>query len=392
MVNLCFDKFTKIKNIPHPNLVVGDLVPGSQAWLECGNKWPRTCVFPLLEYFIQEKIDCAFYSVDDCPNGSFYPIGLTFFDHSIDWLGNMLNDNLKRKLKSQAVKIWFFYSEGDNPFRIKKLLDKQILKYDLPKDCYVFTSANTSAEYIDNFNYFCDDEILYQYQNTDLPCTFHTNVRSKKFTALSRTHKFWRATTMAKLWQKNLHKHSYFSYNLDVSLDQHENENPIEVDLFEMRETLNNFMYNCPFYADSFDDSTHNNHAVTVEQHYADSYFNVILETHFDVDHSGGVFLTEKTFKPIKHCQPFIIVGAPGSISLLKQLGYKTFDHVIDHSYDFIVDNNHRWEKVCNEIERLCSTDLNKFYKLCKEDLIHNQMLFLKSKKFRIQELLGKIK
>jgi hypothetical protein len=38
------------------------------------------------------------------------------------------------------------------------------------------------------------------------------------------------------------------------------------------------------------------------------------LETHFDADQSGGAFLTEKTFKPIKHGQMFFVAGPAGSL------------------------------------------------------------------------------
>jgi hypothetical protein len=131
----------------------------------------------------------------------------------------------------------------------------------------------------------------------------------------------------------------------------------------------------------------------TVAAHHDDAYFNFVIETHLDVDQSNGVFLTEKTFKPIKHAQPFVIVGAAGSIQQLRDMGYKTFDHVVDHSYDTIVNNTERWDAVCTEMERIAKCKkIHQLYVDCKEDLLHNQQLFLASKADRLETILGKLK
>ena len=125
---------------------------------------------------------------------------------------------------------------------------------------------------------------------------------------------------------------------------------------------------------------------------FTNSYLNIILETHLDADQSGGTFLTEKTFKPIKNCQPFLLVGPAGSIAQLKILGYQTFDHVIDHSYDQETNNTRRWDMVCTEIERLVTqVDLHQLYIDCRDDLIHNQRLFLSDKADRLNSLIKEL-
>jgi hypothetical protein len=129
-----------------------------------------------------------------------------------------------------------------------------------------------------------------------------------------------------------------------------------------------------------------------VHQHFNDSYFNVILETHLDADQSGGTFLTEKTFKPIKNCQPFVLVAPAGSIRQLQHMGYRTFDHVINHAYDQELDNTKRWDMACSEIERLVTkVDLHQLYIDSREDLLHNQRLFLSSKQDRLNSLITKL-
>jgi hypothetical protein len=117
-----------------------------------------------------------------------------------------------------------------------------------------------------------------------------------------------------------------------------------------------------------------------------------VLETLFDVDGSAAAFLTEKTFKCLKHGHLFVIAGGPGSIATLRSLGYRTFDHAIDHSYDCIHNNTERYLALRQEITRLNQSDLHQLYHDCREDLIHNQQLFLAAKQDRLTKLLQELK
>jgi hypothetical protein len=115
------------------------------------------------------------------------------------------------------------------------------------------------------------------------------------------------------------------------------------------------------------------------------------METHFDADQSQGTFLTEKTFKPIKHGQPFVIVGPPGSVAQVKKMGYAVFDDQIDHSYDLEVNNTQRWIMVRKELERLNSVNLAQLFENCRDQVIYNQDMFQQSKQQRLQELALKL-
>ena len=197
---------------------------------------------------------------------------------------------------------------------------------------------------------------------------------------------------MARFWSQGLHKQGYFSYNNTLDVNDCESDNPIEVDSFgNLRKLTHDFLNQCPFTADKLNSDQHNLYATTVEEHFTNSYLNVILETHLDVDQSSGVFLTEKTFKPIKHSQPFIIFGAAGSIAQLRKMGYRTFDHVINHAYDNIQNNTQRWNMACQEFEHLMTCDLHQLYLACEDDIRHNQQLFLDTKAARVNNLLERI-
>ena len=106
-----------------------------------------------------------------------------------------------------------------------------------------------------------------------------------------------------------------------------------------------------------------------------------------DVDQSGGVFLTEKTFKPIKHGQPFFVVGAAGSLVELRAMGYRTFDHVLDNSYDLEPDATERWKMLLSSIQRAHREGLGDIYQCCLADLQHNQQLFMSCHQSRLNTL-----
>jgi hypothetical protein len=124
-----------------------------------------------------------------------------------------------------------------------------------------------------------------------------------------------------------------------------------------------------------------------VTEHYDSTACSIVLETLFDADGSGGTFLTEKTFKCLKHGHPFVLLAPPGSLATLRSMGYRTFDSVIDTSYDGITDNTDRYLAVMRTIKQLAQQDSNRVYNSCVEDLAHNQQVFLAAKWDRLNSL-----
>ena len=387
MVTFCFDRI--IDGKPYPNLAQHNAKPFTHAWRKFSKKWPFSEPLHFLEYCDQENVE---YQLVTTPENAIYPVSLSFFSFDVKWF-DLCNSAVLSALKAKTCVLWFFYSEGDHPQRIQQHLQAQAQEHSVPWSQIRFTSANSAADDIENFSYFVDDEMLYRLRNEAPPVEYHEQIRKHKYTALVRTHKWWRASTMARLWKRNLHHFGYFSYNTELDVGEAESDNPIEVDSFgDLRKHTKLFLANGPYCADNYDSDYHNLYHYTIPEHYNDSYLNLILETHLDVDQSGGTFLTEKTFKPIKNCQLFVIVGAAGSVAQLRKMGYRTFDTVIDHSYDAIENNTKRWYAVMQEFEHLIMHEnLHTIYSKCKKDLLHNQQLFLSSKKQRLNTLLQKV-
>ena len=70
---------------------------------------------------------------------------------------------------------------------------------------------------------------------------------------------------------------------------------------------------------------------------YEKSSVSLVCETH---QHNDLPFLTEKTFRPIINAHPFVILAGCKPLEHLKELGFKTFDRVIDESYENLSCNN----------------------------------------------------
>jgi hypothetical protein len=88
------------------------------------------------------------------------------------------------------------------------------------------------------------------------------------------------------------------------------------------------------------------------DQPNVDAFWHVVTETVFYYD---KLHLTEKIFKPIASKQPFMLLAAPGNLAYLKSYGFKTFDSVIDESYDTIQDNDLRTEAVVHQLHWYCN-------------------------------------
>ena len=387
----------------YPALATWQATPYTPEWQEFVSHWPYTIPCELHEHCKKYDFPYKIHSIENYPDGSYYTIGLGFFDFTVDYFG-LLPKVVSNELLKKRLKVLFYYHVGDNPYYIKERLDNLCLNYQLPLDCYRVVSGNTAAKNISKFVYFPDHELLYHRRNQLDPLPIHMQPREKDFTILSRTHKWWRATIMHDLYQKKLLTNSYWSYNTQISTAEKFTNNPLKTTTpsgaanwspntssKEIYDNIIDFLSAGPYRCDTMTDSDHNNHSIIEPMHHTNSYCNIVLETHIDADQSDGTFLTEKTFKPIKHGQPFIIVGPPGSLQTLRELGYQTFDSFIDNSYDLELDNTKRWAKILNSIQQLKKQDLHKWFLNCISEVKHNQQLFVTSKYSRLNNLYDKL-
>jgi hypothetical protein len=383
-LNLVADRV--LKGRIYPALTSHQARPYTQAWREFGSHFPYTIPLRLQEYCDQHGVTINTFAVNESlPPNTFYPVGLSFFDFGIDYF-TLLPSEVFRAVYHGQIRVLFYYHEGDNPVRIKQRLDTLSQQLRLPSDCYRVISANSAAANVPGFVYFNDFELWYYQRNLEqaaLPV--HDQPRERDFTVLNRLHKSWRATAMADLQRCGVLGNSYWSYCETGSVGA---DNPIEIDsLYGLNDATANFLAGAPYVSDKLDQNQRNDHSVTEAKYHVNSYCNIVMETHFDADQSGGVFLTEKTFKPIKHGQLFFIAGPAGSLQALRDLGYRTFDSVLDNTYDRIADNTKRWQRLCESIQQ-SQHRLAERFEAARADIEHNQQLFLSNKADRLNTLI----
>ena len=109
---------------------------------------------------------------------------------------------------------------------------------------------------------------------------------------------------------------------------------------------------------------------------YIDTYFSLVTET---VVEQPWPFRTEKIAKPLMMGHPFIVATGPGYYQDLRRLGFKTFGHVIDESFDQIENHQDRMDRIITIVADLCKQNLDSFmqecYTVCKYNQQHLQEL-----------------
>ena len=103
---------------------------------------------------------------------------------------------------------------------------------------------------------------------------------------------------------------------------------------------------------------------------YLDTYFSLITETVFNYPYT---FRTEKLWKPVAIGHPFIVASNCGYYRDLHKLGFRTFGHLIDESFDLVDNNQQRLEHIACVVENLCRQDLSAFITAAQETCKYNQ-------------------
>jgi GDP-L-fucose synthase len=137
--------------------------------------------------------------------------------------------------------------------------------------------------------------------------------------------------------------------NLYIHLKESKSENINDLwkyyDSFEnMGEVILDWDYN------NNPNDIYSNTGYSTKSHYTNTLFSVVTETTFEND---SLNITEKSFKPLANCHPFIIIGDLHIHVKLKEFGFELYDDLIDYSFDSIYDNLERLDAVTKEIKRI---------------------------------------
>jgi hypothetical protein len=88
---------------------------------------------------------------------------------------------------------------------------------------------------------------------------------------------------------------------------------------------------------------------------YENSQLTVVTESHFN--QTGGLFITEKTFRPLLVGHPFMILGQKGTLAKLRSWGFCTDFDGIDQNYDLVEDDRERFLQFHRSLRNWCMQD-----------------------------------
>jgi len=112
--------------------------------------------------------------------------------------------------------------------------------------------------------------------------------------------------------------------------------------------------------------------AIVNPQAYVDTCFSVVTETIFDYPYT---FRTEKIWKPMIMCHPFVVAANTGYYRDLHSAGFQTFGHLIDETFDMIDDPTDRANRIVDVVADICYNGAASFLKsaedICKYNYQH---------------------
>jgi hypothetical protein len=329
-----------------------------------------------------------------------YPITLYSTDLFIKYKTMELSDILLKCIKNKKAKIIFFYTtEGDwgsQQFHFNWINDL-IDKYNLNNDDILVITTNLKAKdnYIDNkfniipYNFFADDLEFLKLKKTDKYSlkafeehyikyikNNRNNKKKKHFLCFNGIPRLNRLLIFGSI-KSNLKLNN----TTILSLRNTQSENPNEfyeevikhsdnkkiIDFFKTYNSTINYSYD----TNNWDKIYSWGNFLNMDVH-TNSFINIVTETMWNKE---SIFFTEKIYKPIYMCQPFILFGNPNSLKKLKEYGFKTFDKWWDESYDNEFDLNIRLEKITKILEEIASWDFDKCFDITnqmEEVLVHN--------------------
>jgi hypothetical protein len=205
-------------------------------------------------------------------------------------------------------------------------------------------------------------------------------IRPHKFICLNRTMRSHRVAMAYCALKNNLLKDNIFTFLNSFGADSNSICNTLmQFDIsHEECEIYSKLIYKIlPYELDTRGLSEQQRGGISIsntrKEWYLNSYVSIVTETSFIQGRKP--FISEKLWRPVMNLQPFILVGNYGTLRMIKDLGFKTFNSLIDESYDDVYDYKQRMNMIFKEINKLNNMsikELHDWYYSISDVLIHN--------------------
>lgn len=205
----------------------------------------------------------------------------------------------------------------------------------------------------------------------------NTIIPDKNFLCLNRRMYYTKYQIIEELFNRGLLNNTRFSWvdNKNTrNLLNKELINYLEIDVnnFKAIQLEGDVMYGSEL-------STHEEYLYTINPNwYYKSKVNIITETNFN---ETEIHITEKTWKAIYLGVPFVISASNNHLQTLRNMGFKTFNSVINEDYDDMVGKN-KIKQIIDSAEVLANIyntpevlDICKFNKELYSNLEHRRQI-----------------
>ena len=299
-----------------------------------------------------------------------------------------LNDLLKRfnkYIKVKPIPLHYGDSRLNKEDTVKSIIKDKVINYNVKS--FGFNSS------FYNLKYITDKTFLSEIRTEKTP--------SKLFCCPMGLEKISRLILLKKMYDKKFIKHFSFVDDDDlgwVSLNSKKRIFKNDISIYDKKHIKVDGMFEGKQFV--YSDTPEMLQTFYAMKHIIkDSfiYLNVECEIDdfniWDNNSEGDLFhwlekncsrFVEKIMIPILFKKPFLNLGPLNGLEILKSYGFKTFDSIIDESYDKEVDLDKRMDMVLNEIERLSSVNLNEIKPIL--DYNYNLLLDMNTNKKKYVE------
>jgi hypothetical protein len=339
-----------------------------------------------------EPVDCSNFVFDKLkldPNGKcYYPFFLRepFSLKDFNFCELIDSENLKQLQDKKIIPLVCMLSEGWQLFdtRSNRLFRRspyynvinQLEKNNIREEDVVWMSCNRyliedsriKSKFV-HFDFFLEQQKVLE--NKFLPLT---EIKHKYLSMAQGAHRHHRYAMTYMLFNNKLSQHGVISCTDYENFHYTETTETTDEYISKLenfdQETFNSFKQSLPY---KIDDQINLHQTGKDESHLFENVFvNLVNETH---QPGNAVFITEKTYRSINYCRPFIINGDSGSLQYLKEMGFQTFDKFWDESYDTESSDHERINKITKIIQHICGLDharLMALYESMLPTLEHN--------------------
>lgn len=330
---------------------------------------------PLFGY-VKWQAEHKVFTVDNIPDQTyFYPIQLINDTLVMETKQFLINTQVLNDIKNRKAYLLFLYDAEGTLRRIKTHFKKLVVSLNLPKDRVIVIHGD--------FDIDCFKEEPYTYFPV---CIFPWWIFGNKinnlvkpntdkiFLSYNRTLRSHKIGMLYTLAAHDVVKNGIISCgkitneSVEATLDNY--------GIFKNKHNISKLLLlsdtspdNKKFPQDNPADGIN---LLDFEQ----SFMSLTIET---LDY--GMFLSEKSFKPIKVGHPFIILGTLGQLALVKKFGFQTFSKWWREDYDQVSDYGTRMNMIADIIRDLSLKSKEELLTIRREMtpvLLHNQRLFNK--------------